>query len=180
MPQENPQYQELMRKTLAGDARAYETLLKESARLLRPFLARYLKGNAESDDVLQEILLSLHKAKHTYDGNRPYKPWLYAIARFRLQDHLRRVYSNKFRHAIDLSDVEDILADPVTEGASSYEYLKDSLRELPEKQATIVEMMHVDGYTAKEVGEKLGMKESAVKVAAHRAYKILRAKLGGS
>ena len=38
--------------------------------------------------------------------------------------------------------------------------------------------MNVEGYTAKEVGAKLGMKESAVKVAAHRAYKKLRERLG--
>jgi RNA polymerase sigma-70 factor, ECF subfamily len=178
MVEENTQYQQLMRKSLEGDKAAYEQLLKESARLVKPFLSRYLKGNAEAEDVLQEVLLSVHKAKHTYDGNRPYKPWLFAIAKFRLQDYLRRHYSNKLRNTIDLADVEDILAAPVTKPTDTYEEVRDSINELPGKQAKIVELMHIDGYTAKEVGVKLGMKESAVKVAAHRAYKKLREKLG--
>ena len=175
MTEENIKYQELMRQTLAGDTRAYETLLKESARLLRPFLARYLKGNSEADDVLQEILISLHRAKHTYDGTRPYKPFLFAIAKFRLKDYMRRYYGNKLRHAIDIADIEEILPNPVTESDVSHELLTEGLHQLPKKQAEIVRLMHIEGYTAKEIGAKLGMNESAVKVAAHRAYKKLRA-----
>jgi len=180
MAEENPQYQELMRQALSGDARAYEKLLKVSALLLKPYLARYLKNSSEMDDVIQEILLSVHKARHTYDGNRPYRPWLFAIAKYRLQDYFRRYYANKFRHALDLTDIEEDLVDPVTESTDTYELLKESVHHLPERQAKIVELMHGDGYTAREVGEKLGMKESAVKVAAHRAYKVLREKLGKS
>jgi RNA polymerase sigma-70 factor (ECF subfamily) len=51
------------------------------------------------------------------------------------------------------------------------------VEQLPEKQATILRLLHRDGFTAKEVAEKIGMNESAVKVAAHRAYKVLRKKL---
>jgi RNA polymerase sigma-70 factor (ECF subfamily) len=51
------------------------------------------------------------------------------------------------------------------------------VQRLPEKQALILQLMHQEGYTAKEVAEKIGMTESAVKVAAHRAYKILRERL---
>ena len=160
-----------------GDAQAYATLLKETARLLRPFLAKRLYSSTEVDDVLQEILISLHKARHTYDGERPYKPWVYAIAKFRLQDHLRAHYADHLHHAVELSELENSLSDDVTETGFSYESISGEVHKLPEKQATILQLMHQDGYTAKEVAEKIGMKEYAVKVAAHRAYKILRTKL---
>jgi RNA polymerase sigma-70 factor (ECF subfamily) len=164
----------LMKLSLSGDKRAYAVLLQETARLLRPFLARRLNSGSEVDDLLQEILISIHKARHTYDGERPYKPWAYAIAKFRLQDHLRAHYADHLHHAVELSEVENDLQEPVTKSVISYESISGEIEKLPPKQAAILQMMHQEGYTAKEVAEKIGMKESAVKVAAHRAYKILR------
>ena len=162
---------------LDGDQRAYASLLTQTVGILRPFLAKRLSMADELDDLLQEVLISIHKARHTYDGKRPYKPWVYAIARFRLQDHLRAHYSDQLRHAIELSELEEILPEFVTESTFSYESIREVVQKLPEKQATILHLMHQEGYTAREVAQKLGMNESAVKVAAHRAYKILRKKL---
>jgi RNA polymerase sigma-70 factor (ECF subfamily) len=167
----------LMQRSLAGDQRAYAELLQQTSRRLRPFLAKRLSFTSEVDDLLQEILISIHKARHTYDGNRPYKPWMFAIARFRLQDHLRAYYSDQLHHADDLSEWEDFLHEDVTEPVISYESISGEIERLPGKQATILRLMHQEGYTAGEIAAKLGMNESAVKVAAHRAYRILREKL---
>ena len=175
--EEDADLEALMRRSLAGDQRAYAELLRATARLLRPFLARRLAFGSEVDDVLQEILISIHKARHTYDGKRPYKPWFYAIARFRLSDYLRRQYGDQLRHAVDIAELENILPADVTESAISYESISGEVRRRPERQAAILQLMHQDGYTAKEAAQKLGMTESAVKVAAHRAYKVLRQKL---
>jgi RNA polymerase sigma-70 factor (ECF subfamily) len=167
----------LMQQSLNGDAKAYAVLLKETARLLRPFLAKRLSIGNHVDDVLQEVLISIHKARHTYDGNRPYKPWIYAIARYRLQDYLRIHYADQLHQAVDILDLENNLHEDVTESVLSYESISGEIHQLPEKQAAILQLMHQEGYTAKEVAEKLGMNESAVKVAAHRAYKLLRQRL---
>lgn len=167
----------LMRQSLSGNSHAYVTLLKETSRILRPFLSKRLSASNEVDDVLQEILISIHKARHTYDGNRPFKPWVYAIALFRLQDYLRAHYADHLRHAVDISEMEESFMEPVTEAAISYESISSEVEKLPAKQATILKLMHHDGYTAKEIAQKIGMQESAVKVSAHRAYKILKEKL---
>jgi len=164
----------LMRQALAGDKEAYAALLRETSHFLRPFLMKHLGGSSEVDDLLQEILISIHKARHTYDGERPYKPWAYAIAKFRLQDHLRAHYVDHLRQAVELSEVENNLPQAVTESDFTYESISGEVQKLPPKQAAILRMLHQEGYTAKEVAEKIGMKESAVKVAAHRAYKLLR------
>ncbi|MDZ7654483.1 MAG: sigma-70 family RNA polymerase sigma factor [Sulfurimicrobium sp.] len=164
----------LMKQSLAGDKHAYAQLLQETTRFLRPYLTQRLNSASEVDDVLQEILISIHKARHTYDGERPYKPWAYAIAKFRLQDHLRAHYADHLHHAVELSEVENDLQENVTKSDISYESISGEIEKLPPRQAAILQMMHREGYTAKEVAEKTGMNESAVKVAAHRAYKILR------
>jgi RNA polymerase sigma-70 factor (ECF subfamily) len=177
MTAQDDNLEDLMRQSLAGDQRAYAELLTRTARLLKPFLSKRLRFSNEVDDLLQEILLSIHKARHTYDGKRPYKPWAYAIAKFRLLDHLRAYYADQLRDAEDYDELEEILPEGVTETGVSYESISAEVEKLPEKQATILRLMHQDGYTAKEAAAKMGMNESAVKVAAHRAYKILRERL---
>jgi len=175
---DNPDnFEALMKLALNGDQRAYADLLRGTSRFLRPFLAKRLSFTNEVEDLLQEILISLHKARHTFDGNRSYRPWVYAIAKFRLQDYLRAHYSDQLHHAIELSEVEESLSGNVTETGMSYESISGEIQKLPGKQAAILQLMHQEGYTAKEVAEKLGMNESAVKVAAHRAYKVLRSQL---
>lgn len=167
----------LMRQALEGDKRTYAELLRETARFLKPFLKQKLSAENEVDDLLQEILLSIHKARHTYDGLRPYKPWAYAIAKYRLMDYLRNHYADHLHTAKDMSELKDSLQDNVTEYRISYESISGEISKLPGKQALIMQMMHGEGYTAKEVAEKIGMTESAVKAAAHRAYKTLKHQL---
>lgn len=164
----------LMLNAQRGDKAAYATLLREVAMQLKPYLRKWLGGSADAEDVLQEILISVHKAQHTYDATRPLKPWLFAIARFRVSEYLRRLYNDRLRNAEKIEDHENSVAASVTNSGDAYEYLNEGLKALPAKQAEIVRFIQMDGYTAREVADKLGMKESAVKVAAHRAYKTLR------
>ncbi len=169
--------EELMRLALSGDANAYTLLLKETAQLLRPYLVRHLREGSEVDDLMQEILISIHKARDTYDGERPYKPWAFAIAHYRLQDHLRRVYSDRLSQAVNIDDVENYLSQDVTETEFSYESISREIDKLSPKQADILRLLHKEGYTSSEVARELNMSVSAVKVAAHRAYKVLRERI---
>ena len=169
--------EELMRQALAGDAKAYNALLVETVRLLRPYLSRRLKAKSEIDDVLQEILISVHRARHTYDGARPFQPWVFAIARYRLKDHLRKTYSDLLRSADNLDSADNILAFPAAEPPLTYDSIAGEINRLPGKQPHILKLLHNDGCTAKECAMRLGMSESAVKTAAHRAYKTLKKKL---
>lgn len=167
---------DLFRAGLGGDQTAYAKFLSQITPLLRRMLARKL-ASADVEDVVQEILISIHKARHTYDGTRLIMPWLVSIARFRMTDHLRKYYAQMRHQSLGIDDYENILAD-VTETTSNNESIGDILKDVPEREQRILTMMHVEGYTAKETGERLGMKESAVKVAAHRAVKKLRETLG--
>ena len=157
---------------LKGDQASYAAFLRSITPILRRVIARRILP-ADVEDVVQEVLLSLHKARHTYDGSRPVMPWVVAIARFRMTDHLRKHYSSRRHQTIDISALENILTD-VTETADSLESVDDLLKDVPDRQRKILTLMHVEGYTAKQVGEQMNMKESAVKVAAHRAVKKIR------
>ncbi|NDA63043.1 MAG: sigma-70 family RNA polymerase sigma factor [Chitinophagia bacterium] len=160
----------------AGVAADYARFLKS----ITPFLRRMVMGRIpmnDVEDVMQDVLISVHKARHTYDGGRPIMPWLAAIARFRITDHLRKHYAAMQHMTSDISELENILAD-VTDGTTRNEAVDNLLHNVPEREKHILTLMHVQGYTARQVGEKLNMKESAVKVAAHRAVKKIRIMLG--
>ncbi len=172
--EKNNSLRDLIRAGLAGDQAAYAKFLAEIAPLLRLVVAKKITS-ADVDDVLQEVLISIHKARHTYDGERPIMPWLMAIARFRITDHLRKHYSQMRHQTVDIEELENILED-VTQAAIDSESIDELLENLDEKHKKILTMMHVEGYTAREVGAKIGMNESAVKVAAHRAVKKIRMK----
>ncbi len=100
-------------------------------------------------------------------------PWLLAITRFRINDALRKIYTNSRCEHVNIDDLTNILAN-VTETSSPNESLSELLKHVPEREQKILAMMHFEGYTAKETGRQLGMKESTVKVAAHRAMKKIR------
>lgn len=168
--------EQLLRASLQGDSRAYQQFLTAISHYLRRFVAKRLPA-ADVEDVLQDILISIHKARHTYDGKRSALPWISAIARYRLTDYLRRYYSD-MRHAqVDISSMQDFLTQDVTKAPELSEYIDEEVQKLPDRQQKIIYLLHTEGYTAKEVGAKLGMKESAVKVAAHRAYKLIKSRL---
>jgi RNA polymerase sigma-70 factor (ECF subfamily) len=169
------QLEALMKKAVSGDSRSYNEALKRIASILRCYVAKRINSPQEVDDVLQEILISIHKAWHTYDGERPIMPWIYSIAKFRIIDHLRKIYGSA--KSITLDDLPEIEDENVTNSQSFYESIEKEIESLPGKQPAILKLMHFEGYTSREAAERLGMNESAVRVAAFRAYKLLRKKL---
>ena len=175
--EKNTQLATLLLAGLKGDTARYGQFLSEISHYLRRFIARRVP-TADVEDVLQEILVSIHKARHTYDGKRSVLPWVSAIARYRLLDYLRKHYARMGHLQADMEEAVNFPADDVTETSELSEYISKEVKHLPERQQKILYLMHTEGYTAKEVGMQLGMKESAVKVAAHRAYKLIKAKLG--
>jgi RNA polymerase sigma-70 factor, ECF subfamily len=82
----------LMRAVQAGDANAYVKLLKEIMPRVRHVVRsqrKFLKTE-DIEDLVQDVLLSLHAVRGTYDPQRPFMPWLLAITRNRLADGARR------------------------------------------------------------------------------------------
>lgn len=100
---------------LDGDAAAHAALLRALVPLLRSFYRRRLR-DAEDDveDLVQDTLIAIHTRRATYDRDRPFTAWLYAIARYRMIDHFRRR-----KVSVPIEDVEAILVEEGFEDASS-------------------------------------------------------------
>ena len=168
-------WQEWAVKAQAGDKRAYTDLLRAIVPYIRNVVAPRLANPEWADDIVQEVLLSVHRALHTYSPDRPFKPWLYAIISFRKTDFLRRHYSARSHLQAGTDDVE-FQKNHVTDNplAGELKDMEEALQSLPEKQRKLFAMMRIEGYTAREVAEQMNMSESAVKVSVHRTADKLK------
>ncbi len=172
----NSDWEQLATASQKGDKRAYQTLLKEIAPYVRNIAYKSVSNNEAAEDIMQEVLLSVHKSLHTYNADRPFKPWLLAILNFRRTDYLRKYYAKRQDKTTTTEENYEFEAANVTNPTHSGE-LKDietAIKSLPKQQQRIFKMIKVEGYTAKEVANEMGMKESAVKVSAHRAMMKIR------
>lgn len=167
----------LMRATQEGDRAAYARLLAAVRPLLRRVAARRWTGSADTEDVVQDVLLSLHQVRHTYDPGRPFLPWLMAIARNRLADVQRRqVRRAKGEVAVEVLPETisgEETKEPVDRMADA-EMLSRALGELPPGQRKAVELLKLKEMSLKEASAASGMSIPALKVSMHRAMKALR------
>lgn len=171
----------LMARAQAGDDHAYTTLLRALALFLRGLAARHLgAGGADVEDVVQEILLSVHAIRHTYDPARPFGPWLVTIARRRLVDALRR-RSRRLLREVELEDgaaggpdLDDadpsILAGRVVDITE----VRRAVGALPPRQREAIRLLRLQEMSLREAAAASGQSEGALKVASHRALKLLR------
>jgi RNA polymerase sigma-70 factor (ECF subfamily) len=163
-----------------GDSVAYAELLTLLAATARQYARNRLGDVPWLDDIAQETLLTVHAARRTYDPKRPFAPWFYAILSSRLIDVLR-----KERRIGSREMGTDVLPDAAMrtdarddDSHVDHGRVQAALDALPARQREIVSALKLRDESVKQVSHRLGMSESAVKVAAHRGYRALRRLLG--
>jgi len=168
-----------MQKAQAGDRQAYACLLKEITPRLRRFVQaqRRFFDRAEVEDIVQDVLLSLHVVRATYDAQRPFMPWLLSIARNRLVDNARR-YGRGAAHELQVDDLAvTFAAEPANTDSGVYqdpEALRHAIADLPHGQRQAIEMLKLREMSLKEAAVATGMSVGALKVSVHRAITALR------
>lgn len=166
---------------LRGSAADYRHFLER----LGPHLRAYYKGKlarsgrmaAEAEDLVQETLMAIHTRRHTYDAAQPVTPWVYAIARYKLIDHLRR--TRAALADVPVEDAAELVARDDHSAAESTLDVERLLAQLPGKMRQAIRAMKVEGLSAAEAAERSGMSETAIKVSVHRGLKALAGIVGG-
>lgn len=161
----------LLLKGLAGDEAAHRSFLKEAAALLRGYYRNRLRSAPEdAEDLVQETLVALHTRRETYDPAYPLTAWMYAIARYRLIDHIRRA-RHRNHASIDGLDVGG--DDPEYEASDARRDLATLLDKLPDKQKTAIRLVKVEEKSVREAANLTGFSESDIKISIHRGLKTL-------
>lgn len=161
----------LLLKGLAGDRAAHRTFLTEAAALLRAYFRNRLRGAPEdAEDLVQETLVALHTRRDSYDANYPLTAWMYAIARYRLIDFLRRA-KHRAHASLDGLDIGD--GDPEYQASDARRDVGTLLEKLPEKQRTAIRLVKLEEKSVREAASLTGLSESDIKISIHRGLKTL-------
>jgi RNA polymerase sigma-70 factor (ECF subfamily) len=175
-----PELRALMVAGLEGDAAAHKALLAKLSGYLRAYfkgqLARTGRGPVDSEDLVQETLIALHTRRHTYDRSQLLTPWVYAIARYKLVDYLRRTKASM--KDVPIEEADEVLAHDDPAAVESAVALDNLMSQLSPKARQAIQYVKLDGLSVSEAAARTGMSQSAVKVSIHRGLKALALLVG--
>ena len=161
---------ELMKQAQGGDREAFHTLFREVGPLITRFLRRRLPDIPEIEDICQEAMIAIYKSRHTYQPERPFEPWLFAIVRKVSGEHYRRE-RQRLGFQVQLEDLPEFCLD----GGSVDELeLHQALDQLTPTQLEAIGLTKVIGLSVEEAAHRAGTSVGSMKVRVHRAYESLK------
>lgn len=165
-----------MARAQTGDPEAYRRLLQDIAPYLRALAARHFRSDADIEDTVQDVLLTVHSVRNTYDPGRPFGPWLVAIANRRIIDGLRR-RGRVGAHELPAEPGQETFFATeanLQEDAVDARLVRDAIEQLPVGQRDAMRMLKLEEMSLQEAAAASGTSVAALKVATHRAMKRLR------
>jgi RNA polymerase sigma-70 factor (ECF subfamily) len=171
----DPLLQQLMLRSTEGDSAAYQQLLNQLTHFLKQWFQSKKIDSTLIDDLIQEILIAIHKSRHTYDQKRNFTSWFLAIAHYKYSDFLRHHYKTKNHTEIN----EDFIATKslenfYTENSQNHQDITPYLDQLSEQQKKILVYAKIDELSIKQIACLLDLSESNVKVNIHRSIQKLK------
>lgn len=165
---------ESMARAQRGDRGVYETLLAELASVIEAYLRLRFGSIDMLEDCVQECLIAIHNARHTYNPGKAFRPWMFTIVRHRMIDLLRK-RNCRIQTAAGSKNVELDLTDPehihrLIDGVRVLESLKPDYREA-------VTLTKYAGMTTLEASRWLGISESAIKARLRRGLSAIQRQL---
>jgi RNA polymerase sigma-70 factor (ECF subfamily) len=171
-----------MERYAAGDEAAFSRLFDLLAPRLHGYFLRQTRDSDAADDLTQQTLLKIHRARGQFIRGASVTPWAFAIGRRLLIDDIRRrrrdLLAPDHEQAVDRASSEAATADELIAAQETGERIRGALRRLPASQREAFELIKQEGLTFVEAAETLGTTVAAVKLRAHRAYEALRGVLG--
>lgn len=164
---------QLMARAQNGDKEAFHALFKDIGSVITRSLRRRLRDQNEIEDICQEALVAVYRSRHTYQSERPFEPWLFAIVRGVTSEHLRR---NRQRHGFQVQT--DETPEISVESTSSFGVeLREALERLPPAQMEALGLTKLLGLSVAEAARRAGTTVGSMKVRVHRAYESLKRSL---
>ncbi|HSF02777.1 MAG TPA: sigma-70 family RNA polymerase sigma factor, partial [Solirubrobacterales bacterium] len=176
-----------MERYARGEDQAFSQLYDSLAPRLHRYLLRASRDATRADDLLQQTMLRIHRARGRFIAGAEVLPWAFAIARRLFIDSMRRRKGEHRTISLETGGYEaspvEVAADqrPADELVDSQRLgsaIEAQLERLPESQRVAFELIQKDGLSIREAAEVLGTTPNAVKLRAHRAYVALRSALG--
>lgn len=151
-----------------GDPQAVKAVYDELGGAVFALAMSVLADRGLAADATQQTFLKAWRASSTYDPDREFRPWIYAIARHTAID----IYRTR-RRVVPSEDVDTIVTPPGLEVAWEVFEVRTALDRLPDEERAVMQLSHLEGLTHVEIAERLGIPVGTVKSRSHRAHKRL-------
>jgi len=167
----------------AGDRAAYEALLRDCVGVIASVARRQGVAADRIDDVVQDTLLTVHRARQTYDPTRSFTAWIAVIAERRAVDILRKTSRHASREvhaplAYERHADESVASMRTALGSEATRRLGEAVAGLPARQREAVQHLVLQERSLAETAAATGRSTGSLKVNLHRALRSLRARLG--
>jgi RNA polymerase sigma factor (sigma-70 family) len=171
MTDDERQWSEWMQQARNGDESSYRQLLESLGDVIERYLRRRFGALDFLEDIVQESLLAIHQARHTYAPDRPFRPWMLAIVRYKAIDLLRKKNVRQDLDRVERDPPEQHSLEDGAEALLESEQLFQGIK--PSSREALI-LTKVAGLSNLEAAQRLGVSEAAMKVRVHRALKELR------
>ncbi|MCB0377874.1 MAG: RNA polymerase sigma factor [Bdellovibrionales bacterium] len=162
----------MIAKAQGGDQQAYAELLELLYPYIQSVVRSKLGGMADSEDLTQECLIGIHKNLSTFQKDRPLKPWISAIIRYKAADYFRTRSKRNEQSLDDLVTNEELSTNSSTE--PSAQDVRTLLQALPDKLERALVLTQLEGLSYEEAAKKEGITEPALRKRISRGYLELR------
>jgi RNA polymerase sigma factor (sigma-70 family) len=174
-------WRSLMTSAQNGDRTAYAALLTELLPVIRRIVGRKWRNTNDAEDIVQEVLLSIHTARHTYDPNRPFIPWMMTITARRIADAARNS-ARRLKNETTVDVMPETFPDAETkteaETSEMHETVRQGMEALTIDQRQAIDLLKVQGLSLKEASAISGKSVPSLKVLVHRATKAMQRAIG--
>ena len=161
-----------MIQSQGGDTAAYSQLLTEIAPYIRKKIRFKLGAWEELEDLVQEILIAIHKSKRTFHPTKPFLPWLGAVIRYKMIDQIKIRQKRIKKEVISESIVTNAPSpqnDPVER-----EVVSEALNRLPKELRQAIYLTKVYGLSTVQAAKQQNTSPEAMRKRVSRAYTRLR------
>ncbi|MBC7385230.1 MAG: sigma-70 family RNA polymerase sigma factor [Cryobacterium sp.] len=170
---------------IGGNESEYAAFLELAAKIVRSNLRKTIPASLSHsrdllEDIVQDVLLALHRKRHTYRTEHPFLPWMFAVAKHRWIDVARMMAvrpeligwtESDWERIPDLEALEKI--ERQDEELTAKDALLDRMAILTDQQKELIRLAKLEELPLAEVAKRLQLNLSAVKVGIHRAMKKL-------
>ena len=160
-------------KAVAGDERAFETLMETHKDMVYTLAYRMLGNAADAEDAFQETFVSAYKSISRFRADAKFSTWIYRIAVNRCRDMLS---ARRARPALESIHEEGFDAPAPTKGEEAAG-VEEALAMISPDYRTAITLHCLMGYSYDEAGDIMGVPGGTVKTYVHRGKDELRAVL---
>lgn len=167
-----------------NDISAFEELISSYTKPLLNYIYRYVKNQADAEDILQETYIKVYNSLKTFEGNSSFKTWLYRIATNLCIDFLRKNKKNDQNLSLSQTtedgeyelQIPDNTFSPeiYTKKNAAQAALMSAMETLSREHRTIITLRDIEGFSYDEIAEATNTTVGTVKSRINRARSHLK------